>query len=277
METGLAFAGGGVPGSAAVGVLMALEEAGITVTHITGTSSGAMVAALYAYGYTPEDLTKIVPMLNRKYLDVDWRAILYKALFLRPRLEGWMKGDRFSHLIRELTCNDPLSALRIPCGIVASDLRQGKPIVFTAQELEPFESIRKASIAEAVRASISIPVLFQPVFHGDYMLIDGGVTTNCPVRVCRALGAKRVIAVDPVTPIAGAIAQPSNIYQVLHKVIHLNLKLQMEAEHEHADLVLSPETGPVGPFDFFKVGRSIKAGYLAATSQMDRIMKLVQD
>jgi NTE family protein len=273
VETGLALAGGGVPGIAAVGVLLALEEAGITVSHVAGASSGGMIAALYAYGYPAGDLARIVPLLNRRYLDVDWKGILYKALFLRPRLEGWLKGERLLHLMEKLTHNNALSAMKIPCGIVATDLNEGKPIVYTPVTIDGFETESELTIAEAVRASFAIPVLFQPAVYSGRTLIDGGVTANCPVRICRALGAERVIAIDPITPIADAASDPSTTFQVLHKVIHLNLKLQMELEHRHADLVLYPEIGPIGAFDFHKAERCIEAGYRAASSRMDEIIQ----
>lgn len=274
MKVGLAFAGGGVPGIAAVGVLQALEEMGLQVTHVAGASSGAMVAALYAYGYLPTELTEIVPALNRRYLDVDWRSIVYKALFLRPRLEGWLKGRRLTELMAKLTHGKSLDALRLPCAIVATDLNEGVPVVFSQRPIEGYATWTEASIADAVRASFAIPVLFQPVDREGRTLIDGGVAANCPVRICKALGAERVIAVDPITPIAESAPRPETIYQVLHKVIHLNLKLQMESEHRHADLVLHPDTGPIGAFDFHKAARCIEAGRHAVVSRRDEIRSL---
>ncbi|MFC0214979.1 patatin-like phospholipase family protein [Paenibacillus chartarius] len=271
METGLALAGGGVPGAAAVGVLMALEEAGITVTHITGTSSGAMVAALYAYGYAPQQLLGIVPMLNRRYLDFDWRGILYKALFRRPSLDGWLKGERLYKLMAELTHYRDLSALRIPCGIVATDLADGKPFVFANAEVPGYSWDYSFHIAEAVRASFAIPVLFRPFRRDAKLLVDGGVSTNCPVRICRAMGASKVIAVDSVTLPAAAPSLLDGSFSILYKVIQLTLKQQMENEHACADMGLLIDVGTVGAFDFHKVGDCIEAGYRTAAAHLDDI------
>ncbi|CAM4430965.1 patatin-like phospholipase family protein [Paenibacillus tarimensis] len=274
METGVAFAGGGIPGIAGVGVLLALEEAGIKVTHVTGTSSGSMVAALYAYGYRPEELVRIVPRLNRRYLDFDWRSILFKALFWRPRLEGWMKGDRLRELMAELTHDAPVSALRLPCGIVATDLYQGETIVFSSRKVEGFPEEQDVSIADAVRSSFSIPVLFRPVYYGRRLLIDGGVSANCPVSICRALGARHVIAVDPISPIADTDVVITS-FNVIHKVVHMNLKLQMAHELKHADAVILPQVGKVGVFDFHKGIDCIEAGYKAAVSRIDELKQLL--
>ncbi|WP_181438818.1 patatin-like phospholipase family protein [Paenibacillus sambharensis] len=274
METGVAFAGGGIPGIAGVGVLIALEEAGIKVTHVTGTSSGSMVAALYAYGYRPEELVRIVPRLNRRYLDFDWRSILFKALFWRPRLEGWMKGDRLKKLMAELTHDKPVSSLGLPCGIVATDLYKGETIVFSSRKIEGYPEEQDVSIADAVRSSFSIPVLFRPVYYGSRLLIDGGVSANCPVRICRAMGAKHVIAIDPISPIADAEIVISS-FNVLHKVVHMNLKLQMAHELKHADAVILPQVGRAGVFDFRKGIDCIEAGYKAAISRMEELKQLL--
>ncbi|MFX3622902.1 MAG: patatin-like phospholipase family protein [Ectobacillus sp.] len=276
METGLAFAGGGMPGAAAVGVLLAFEEAGVSVTHVTGTSAGAMVASLYAYGYTAKELTRIVPRLSRRYLDFDWKSILHKSLFLRPRLEGWMKGERLRNLVAELTEDNTLSALRIPCAITATDLEKGETVVFSAVSVSGYDWESDVSIADAVRASFSIPVLFRPVYHGNRVLVDGGVTANCPVRLCRALGARHVIAVDPITPIVDHFRGPVGSFSLLNKTILLNLKLQMKPEQEHADLVLYPNVGSVGAFDFRKANDCIEAGYRETMKRMDEIKKILE-
>ncbi|PLT28640.1 patatin-like phospholipase family protein [Peribacillus deserti] len=271
METGLAFAGGGIPGCAAVGVLKALKEAGIKVTHIAGTSSGAMAAALYAYGYEPGDLEKLVPTLSRRYLDIDYKAVLLRALFLQPKLKGWLKGNRFRHLIQTLTHEDSLSALQIPCGIVATDLNKGTPVVFTQSPISDFAYETEASIADAVRASFAIPFLFKPALHKGAALIDGGVTVNCPVRICRALGANRVIAVDPISPIADIPSSSYGTYKLIHKIIYLNLKLQMESELKFADYVIQPQTDFVGGFEFKKAVQCIEAGYHSTMKNIDEI------
>jgi len=276
MKTGLAFAGGGVPGIAAVGAILALEEAGIQVTHVAGASSGAMVAALYAYGYSAAEVRSVVPFLNRRYLDVDWKSILYKILFLRPKWEGWMKGDRLAWLMSKLTDGQSLAAFKIPCGIVSTDMNEGVPIVYSPQPIEGYRTVQDLTIADAVRASFSIPVLFRPVTHHGRSMIDGGVTANCPVRICKAMGARRVIAIDPITPIANVAAPPTTIFQVMHKVIYLNLKLQMELEHRHADVSVYPDTGPVGAFDFHKADSCIEAGRAAVASRLNEIVKMLE-
>lgn len=275
MEIGLALAGGGIPGCAAVGVLKALDEAGINVTHITGASSGAMVAALYAYGHSPEELAKIVPRLNIRYLDFDWKAVILKFLNLRSELEGWLKGERLRGLMEELTDKESVSAFKIPCGIVATDVNSRKPIVFSQESIEDYLWEKNILIADAVRASFAIPDVFRPLYRNGKKIVDGGVVSNCPVQICKKLGARKVIAVDPITPITKT--KPNGKYQSYYKRIYLQVKTQMEIEQQYADFVIFPETGFVGAFDFRKANQCIQAGYQATINKIDEIKRMIRN
>ncbi|WP_051348825.1 patatin-like phospholipase family protein [Peribacillus kribbensis] len=275
METGLALAGGGIPGCAAVGVIKAFEEEGITITHITGTSSGAMVAALYAYGYRGAELASIIPQLSRRYLDIDWKSLLLRALFLQPSFEGWLKGSRLRTLIASLTKNEDISSIHLPCGIVASDLNTGTKVVFTQSKGIENSITENVTIADAVRASFAIPVVFQPLRLSDKILIDGGVQENCPVSLCKRLGAKHVVAVDPISPIADIPLPALGTYKLLHKIVYMNLKQQMQTELNRADYLLQPETGFIGAFQFRKAAHCMEAGYQAAKGQLPRIKEML--
>ncbi|MFC4770303.1 patatin-like phospholipase family protein [Effusibacillus consociatus] len=275
-KAGLAIAGGGVSGSAAIGVIQALEEAGITISHIAGSSSGAMVAALYAYGYSVDGMKQVMPRFTKRHLDYDWKAILARFLLRRPHLDGWIKGTRLQSLIGELTEWKNVSAFRIPCGIVATDLRQGKPLIFSKDPVPGFPFESDITIAQAVQASCSIPVIFQPVRWKQYILSDGGVSINCPVRVVKALGAERVIAVDTVTAFANSdVGQLRSGLSIFAHVINLNLRDQMAREHEWADLSLHPHVGYVGALDFHKVQQCVEAGYLYTKQRIDQVKKVL--
>lgn len=275
-SVGLALAGGGVSGAAAIGVIQALEEEGFTVSHIAGTSSGAMVAALYAFGYSTEDMKQVMPRLTKRHLDYDWRAILAKILVRRSYLDGWIKGSRIRSLLEELTESKDLSAFRIPCAIVATDLSKGQPVLFANKQIPDFLTETGISIGQAVLASCSIPVIFQPVRWKQYILSDGGVTMNCPVRVVRALGAERVIAVDTVTAFANDdVGQLKSGLSIFAHVINLNLRQQMAHEHQYADLSLHPHVGYVGALDFHKVQQCAEAGYRDAKNRMDELRKVL--
>lgn len=272
-QVGLALAGGGVSGSAAIGVIQALQEAGIEITHIAGTSSGAMVAALHAYGYSVEQIKQAIPRFNKRHLDVDWKAVIGR-LFRRPRyLDGWIKGAKLHALIDELTGSSPLTSLQIPCGIVSFDLREGEPFIFSNVPIAGFNSASDASVADAVRASCAIPVVFQPVRWSGHVLADGGIAMNCPVSVVRAMGAKHVIAVDTVTVFANEdVGQLRSGLSIFAHTINLTLRNQMAAEHEQASISLYPHVGYVGAFSFNKVSQCVEAGYRCAQEKIADIL-----
>lgn len=276
VKAGLALAGGGVSGSAAIGVIQALEETGITISHIAGSSSGSIVAALYAYGYNADRLKQIMPQFTKRQLDFDWRAILSRALRRRRYLDGWIKGSRIQHLLSEMTDSSSVNAFRIPCGIVSTDLRTGQPVVFSNQVIPNFETETDISIAQALLASSAIPVIFQPVRWKGRVLSDGGVVMNCPVQIVREMGAERIIAIDTVTAFANEdVGQLHSGLSVFAHVINLNLRNQMAHELRLADISIHPRVGYVGAFDFHKVEQCVKAGYEKAWDMMDQIHEVL--
>ena len=173
-SVGLAF-GGGLPfGAAAIGVLDVFEKQGIPVDCLAGTSMGSVVGLLYAFGYTPQDL-------ERQFTEFFKRKRLLPVLLrdLRPTRSGLVQGKQ---IIRALGGLVPESTsfeeLRIPFAVPAADLQTGQEIVFTSGPVLP-----------AIRASISMPGIFQPVAWGETYLVDGAVIAPIPVHLLDLLGA----------------------------------------------------------------------------------------
>lgn len=272
MKTGIAIAGGGVSGFASIGVIQALEEAGIEITHIAGSSSGSVVAALYAYGYSPQELCKMLPHVNRRHLDIDVRSPLL-SLFSRYRhVDGLIKGDRLRQIIEKLTDGATLSRLHIPCGIVTTDLKSGETIVCSQIPLPDFPTISEIPVATAVQASFSIPVIFRPVRYSSYVLVDGGVNCNCPVQIVKQLGATHVISVDTVTPfVKNRNLNLQSGKSILYHVIHLHLYHQMKQEHSYADITLHPDVGQVSTLAFHKAMQCVEAGYTYTKARISAI------
>jgi len=275
LQVGLAIAGGGVPGFTAIGVIAALEEENIAISHIAGTSAGGIVASLYAYGYPVDELKQLVKKVDFRVFDVDWKAILAKALFLRPTIEGALKGEKLRKMMAELTNEEPFDALKIPCAVVANDLRQGEAIIFSNRQLNTFKSESEISIGDAVRASSSVPGLFRPIRWKDYVLVDGGILMNCPVRVARDLGAEKVISIDPISVLRQNGASFTSGTSIMYGIFSLMMREQMKLEHQHADLTLFPEIGPIGSFDFKKIEHCIQVGYEDTKKHMDEIKQML--
>jgi NTE family protein len=173
-KIGLALGSGGARGFAHLGVIKALKDAGIPIHLIAGSSMGALVASFYGAGIDMDRLYKLSTAFKRKYfLD-----------FTVPKM-GFISGKKVKEFIKVFTHGKNIEELDIPIGIVATDLLTGEKVVF-----------QTGPVADAVRASISIPGIFVPEKYNGRILVDGGVSDRVPVSVAKEMGADIVIAVD---------------------------------------------------------------------------------
>lgn len=203
-KIGLVLGGGGAKGAAEVGVLKVIEQAGISIDYIAGSSIGAVVGGLYAAGYSANELETMFQTQEWLSLLTDRKAAfsneVYKTedgvtyIFGFPVMDknssgfGMMRGGRIEQLLDSMVsvrgCTE-FESLRIPFRCVAADMRTAKEVVLS-----------KGILAHGIRASMAIPGIFKPVNKGDYMLVDGGLLNNLPVDVCKAMGADIIIAID---------------------------------------------------------------------------------
>lgn len=177
MKIGLALGGGGAKGFAHIGVLKALEEAGIRADVIAGTSVGALVGAIHASGNLPQ--------LEERACQISLTDI---PMLLSPAwsLKGLFSGKNALELLSELVGVPNIEDLPVPFAAVSSDLNGARPVV-----------LDRGDLRQAIRASISLPAVFTPVRLQDTLLVDGGVLEPVPVQCARErLGATFVIAVD---------------------------------------------------------------------------------
>ena len=170
---GITLGSGSARGWAHIGILRALEQAGIVPDVVAGTSIGALVGAAYA--------SNRLDRLEEWVAQIDWWEIIR---YMDVRLGG-VEGERLMRAFRERVEDAPIESLPKSFGAVATDLQTGREVWF-----------QEGSLLEAVRASIALPGLFSPVRHQGRWLVDGGLVDPLPVSLCRALGADRVIAVN---------------------------------------------------------------------------------
>ncbi|AUS09211.1 hypothetical protein C1X05_10495 [Laceyella sacchari] len=278
-KVGVALSGGGITSCAHVGVLKALEEHGIQIHALAGTSSGAMVAALYGYGLSVDELTDFVPAFTRDVLDVDYKALIFKLLRGDFSLPGLFKGKRLHQLIAHKTNHANMREMRLPVALVAADLKSGKKVIFASHSMRSpcpdSEVVTDIPIAVAVQASCSIPLLFKPVEYGNRVFIDGGVIDNCPVSALHAMGAERVIAINMVSAAAVDTSFPTCL-SVLNRAVSIGLAHQIKHVTGQADLVLQPEANAVGMFDFDKAFHCLQLGYEYALREMGQIKQILQ-
>jgi len=175
-KIGLALGSGGSRGLAHIGIIKALEENNIPIDFIAGTSIGAMVGGFYAAGLGVKKMEDIV-------LETNWRRIFS---LVDPRLkQGLITGEKVKTFIEGFVDGKRIEDCKIPFVAVATDLKTGEIVI-----------LNKGEMAQAIRASISIPLVFQPVEIDGRMLADGGLSAPVPVDIVRAMGADIIIAVN---------------------------------------------------------------------------------
>ncbi|MCY0886911.1 MAG: patatin-like phospholipase family protein [Alicyclobacillaceae bacterium] len=249
---GLALGSGGAKGFAHVGVLRALEEHGVRVGVISGSSMGGLVAAFYATGMQPAFMEQLATTLRRRH----WID------FTVPKM-GMVSGDRVRTMVALLTRQLAIEQANIPLAIVATDLLNRRKVVF-----------KSGSIADAVRASVSIPGVFVPVVHDGGVLVDGGVLDRVPVEVTRELGADKVIAVDVST---NTLPQPpTSLVDVFFQSLDLMQEQVYAGVRQSADVTIVPDVSAVGISQFGKAKIAIEAGYEAALQKINDIDDMLQ-
>lgn len=222
----LALGGGAARGFAHVGVIKVLEAQGIVPDIIVGTSAGSLVGALYASGLSAAALQKAA-------LAMEDSAV---ADFSMPN-RGIIKGEALQDYVNRALGNRPIERLPRMLAIVATDLQSGEPIVF-----------RTGNTGLAVRASSSVPGVFQPARIGNRDYVDGGLVSPVPVRIARSLGADIVIAVD-------ISARPreqktGSSMEVLLQSFAIMGQSIAALEMREADVVVRPAIGAFSPTDF---------------------------
>lgn len=244
VRIGLALGGGAARGFAHIGVIKALEAAGIRPDLVTGTSAGAVVAALYASGMDGFEL-------NKQALKMDEATIADWALPFGTRFGGWLKGEALQNYVNRLVNQRPIEAMKLPLGIVATDLKTGQAILF-----------RRGNTGQAVRASSSVPGVFQPVSIAGHDYVDGGLVEPVPVDSARAMGADFVIAVNiSADPSSQNNAGQSGVLLQTTAIMGQSINRLALAR---ADVVIRPELPDMGGSDFGARNRAILAGEQAA-------------
>jgi NTE family protein len=249
VHLGLALGGGAARGFAHVGVIQVLEEAGLKPSHVTGTSAGSLVAALYASGKSVPELRKAAETMEEAEI-TDWMLPLLNR--------GALRGEALAKYVNTQVGGRQLEQMKIPLGIVATDLRSGEAITF-----------RRGNTGSAVRASSAVPAVFQPVRIGDREYVDGGLVAPVPVRQTREMGANFVIAVDISSDPEGNPA--GDTFQILLQTFTIMGKSINTLALKEADMVIRPALSGVKSADFSARRRSIEAGRIAMLAQLPRL------
>ena len=283
-KVGLVLAGGGAKGFAHIGVLKVLEDNGIHIDYIAGTSMGGIVGALSAYGYSAREIEKEVKDINWAGLFLDSKNRDFMSYsnktaddkyfltvgFDRKGIKnppGIISGQKiqnmFYHLVGPCSNSDNFDDLPTPFRCVATDILTGKEVV-----------LKDGSLADAMRSTMSIPGVFTPVQRGEYLLVDGMVVNNLPVDVARDMGADIIIAVNlsnnQIT--AEELRGPVG---VANQMLNLYIYDQQQEQLENADFVITPELGEYDSTSYFNFTEIERLGEQAAREMIPAIKAAV--
>lgn len=246
-NTGLVLSGGGTRGFAHLGVLKALDEAGIKPDIISGVSAGSIAGALYADGNDPEEVFN--ELANHKLLDFLELTIPQKGMVNMSGIERTLKKLLKSKTFEELTI----------------------PLIIFAVNMNTAEYARfdKGDLISAVKASSSIPVVFPPVKIGDSYYSDGGIINNFPVEVLKDC-CKTIIGVN-VNPI-GKVTKLGSLKQIAERTFHITLRYQASNKEDMCDIYIEPDNlDQYGLLDVSKAKEIFLTGYKEAKAVLEKV------
>jgi len=278
IKVGLALSGGGARGGAHVGVLKALEELGVPIDYIAGTSMGAIIGGFYAAGYSVDEIEVLLKTtdweraltdqpdrkdrtMRKKEVESEF-LIPYRVGYNKGRLQaalGAIEGQHLDQIFQQILLGvvdvHDFNELAIPFRAVATDLVTGEEVVLSG-----------GSLADSLRASMSVPGVFAPVRIDGRLLVDGGMANNLPVSVVREMGADVVIAVDISTPLLNE-AQLTSVLSVTEQLTGFLTRRTTEQQIDSMgprDILIVPELGEFSSADFSEASRAVPLGEQAA-------------
>lgn len=285
ISVGLVLSGGGAKGLAHIGVLKAIEQAGVKIDYIAGTSTGAIVGALYAAGYTAAQLDVMfkkvdfstliqdqVPRRAKTFNEKD-ESIKYALTLPFDGLEisfptGLSNGQNIYNLFSKLTSHvnhlTDFSKLPIPFLCVATNAENGEMVL-----------LENGYLPRAVSASGALPTLFNPVVINDMILIDGGIVNNYPIKELKAKGVDVIIGVD----VQDGIKKKKDLTSALDIVLQVNNYTsvkQMQTKIKDTDVFIKPNIEEFSVVSFDDANRIVQAGFEAANQVTQKLERIAQ-
>ncbi len=294
-KIGLALGSGGLGGAAHIGVLKVLAEAGLPIHAVTGTSVGAVVGGLYACGWSPEDMRRQLTSLTVEDLydePVNSRAVVRRGLSYLFRLIGrrqkagpllaFTRGDRIAGHLRAWTGGRTFADLPVPLAVVAADLATGQRVIFTSpaasrrmrREHPDAVVLDDVPVWLALRASMSIPGVFEPAEVEGRPLADGGLVDPVPDGLVASLGATVTVAVS-LEGFAGDSGPIKDLPHLLSRAVDV-MSLTIADLRACADLTIRPGTGDVGLLELERLPDCIRAGEEAARRALPHLQRLLR-
>lgn len=254
-KIGLALGSGSAKGLAHIGVIKVLQENDISVDLVAGSSIGAVIGGMYA---AKQDTKEMEQIAN----ETDWQLLL--SLIDPSWGQGLIEGEKVKSFIERHLGDVNFEELDIPFSVLATDMRTGDPVV-----------LNEGNVVNAIRASISLPLVFKPVELDGRLLSDGGLSRPVPVDTVQQMGADVVLAVNLFSRKSDTEEDELGLYQVANRSLDL-LRYHLSLSNvQQADLVITPEVGEVKWNEFLSNEETIAAGEEAAREMLPEIKELL--
>ena len=285
MKLGIALSGGGVRGIAHAGALKALEDNNIKIDIIGGTSSGSLVASLYAMGYSPYYIYILFKRYAKDIVDINSAPIISGIgdfmINKKVSIAGLKTGESLEKAYNEIALRKGIKQIKdikkMPIVIPTVDVKTSKEYIFTNKVPEKCKDksqyITNISLGKAVRASSSFPAVFCPCDFENYKFLDGGILDNIPVIEVKKQGADKVIAINFK---ADDVNEKSNIMDITMRTIDIMGNKISEESLEQSDYIITISTDKTGLLDINKANKCFKFGYQAVINNLSNIKKVLE-
>lgn len=284
MKVGIALAGGGLKGVAYIGALKALEELGIKIDYISGTSSGSMAASLYAMGCAPEEMKKIIYESYKNLVKIPKKSIISSVgTYITKKqltLEGLISGERVENLIQNAAKErnyDNIKEIKMPLAITTVDTISTKECIFLSRDYnlknDDIDYIYDISIGKAVRSSMAFPGIFTTSKFKNYNFIDGGTKDNLPIKVLKDMGADVTIGLS--FKLDDYDTENQNILSILLRTVDIfSLKDVLNAQKE-ASIAIEIDAKGTSLMEIDNIDECIEIGYNAIMERKEEIQKIL--
>jgi len=237
MRIGLVLSGGGARGIAHIGVIKALEEIGVVINRIAGTSAGSIIGSLYAYGYKPDDIFQMISSTR-----------LYRSMRPAWALTGLLSLDSLKNILLQYLPENTFESLKIPMTIAATEIQKGKAVYFTEGELIP-----------TILASCCVPAVFNPIQFKGEIYVDGGILDNLPVK---AIKPDCDFIIGSHCNHIGTVVDIKNLRTILERSLLMAINGNTVANKSLCDILIEPpEIGKISGFELRKAKELFDIGY----------------
>ncbi|MBP3708425.1 MAG: patatin-like phospholipase family protein [Clostridia bacterium] len=285
MKLGLALAGGGLKGVSYIGALKALEELGIKFDYISGTSSGSMAAALYAAGYSCDDMKDIILNSYKGLIKIPKRPIVSAiGSYVTRRnfnMQGLIPGERLENVIQKFVDAKKVSNIsdvKIPLAITTVDTVTTKECIFMSHDYnlknDDVDYIYNVPLGKVVRSSMAFPGIFTTSKYDRYDFIDGGTKDNLPIHVLKDMGADRTLGLS--FKLDEFNVDGRNVFGTLLRTVDIFSLKDVLAAQKEANLAIEIDASGTSLMEIDDIDKCIDIGYRAIMDNKDEILKLVK-